>query len=84
MATKTFAESVEELDDAVADLRREFIHVLAGSRLGHFLGWFYEWERVRIGERLAKVATIVLAVNLLYIWPVAIIELALRAMGIGK
>ncbi len=77
MSDKTLAEEMAELNAAVSDLRRALIREFATTRVGRFLGWFYEWERIRVGDRLAKVATMVLAVNILYIWPVALIEAAL-------
>lgn len=82
--SKTLAESMEELNAAVADARTVFIHEFAATRVGRFLGWFYEWERVRIGDGLAKVATLMLAYNLLVIWPIFIIEQVLGLMGVGR
>lgn len=79
----TMAESAEDLNAALADVRHALVREFAGTRIGRFLGRFYEWERVRIGDRLAKVATIVLAANILWIWPIAIIEQALD-LGFGR
>jgi hypothetical protein len=78
------AESIAELNEAVSDLRTVLIHEFAASRVARFLGWFYEWERPRIGDRLAKVATLVLAANILWLWPIAIIEWLLGMIGVGR
>ena len=78
------AEAVEELNEAAAELRRVLIVEFAATRLGRFLGWFYEWERIRIGDRLAKVATIMLAYQILVLWPVLVIEAVFGLIGVGK
>lgn len=81
--SKTLAEQMNEVNVAIDDAHRVFIQEFAASRVGRFLGRFYEWERVRIGNRLAKVATFILAANLLWLWPVAVIAAVLDLLGFG-
>ena len=80
----TLLEQMAELNAAATEARRALIREFVPTRLGRFLGWFYEWERVRIGDRLAKVATVLLAFNLVYTLPIAIITAVLDLIGFGR
>jgi hypothetical protein len=69
---KTWAESMEELHVALADLGRAIVE----SPLGQAFVRFHRWEATRIGEPLATLATWLLVIVCLT-WPPILFEAAI-------